>query len=267
MLRRQEGYALRKIKEKNYLMPYGQKIADQRKGMVLNETGSFLWNFLEHPKEREEILKAVIQYYEIKEKERNEVEKQVETFIDQLLTLGVLNEDLRPLYEPLWGDMEIGMLRIGFYGREEFFSEKFKPFLSKDRFENIEEESSSNHELASGQRIEVLYGIPPFYSNGKLLLKNKELEVLDLAGIYELHFPTMKNIQKVYVTKDAGYAQIYCSLEAERADETEKEIYCENLFHVIRHVFLLYAQKNGYYALHSASILYRGQAWLFSGHS
>ena len=52
MLRRQEGYALRKIKEKNYLMPYGQKIADQRKGMVLNETGSFLWNFLEHPKER-----------------------------------------------------------------------------------------------------------------------------------------------------------------------------------------------------------------------
>ena len=64
MLRRQEGYALRKIKEKNYLMPYGQKIADQRKGMVLNETGSFLWNFLEHPKEREEILKAVIQYYD-----------------------------------------------------------------------------------------------------------------------------------------------------------------------------------------------------------
>lgn len=36
---------------------------------------------------------------------------------------------------------------------------------------------------------------------------------------------------------------------------------------MIRHVFLLYAQKNGYYALHSASILYRGQAWLFSGHS
>ena len=105
MLRRQEGYALRKIKEKNYLMPYGQKIADQRKGMVLNETGSFLWNFLEHPKEREEILKAVIQYYEIKENERSEVEKQIEAFIDQLLTLGVLNDDLKPF----WGAMEIGM--------------------------------------------------------------------------------------------------------------------------------------------------------------
>ena len=88
MLRRQEGYALRKIKEKNYLMPYGQKIADQRKGMVLNETGSFLWNFLEQPKEREEILEAVIQYYEIKEKERGEIEKQIGAFIDQLLTLG-----------------------------------------------------------------------------------------------------------------------------------------------------------------------------------
>ena len=267
MLRRQEGYALRKIKEKNYLMPYGQKIADQRKGMVLNETGSFLWNFLEQPKEREEILEAVIQYYEIKEKERGEIEKQIGAFIDQLLTLGVLNDDLKPLQEPFWGAMEIGMLRVGLYGREEFFSEKFKPFLKNNRFENIVGESDSNHDQGSEQRVEVLYGIPPFYSNGKLLLKNKELEVFDLAGIYELYFPTMKNIQKVYVTKDAGYARVYCNLGAERADETEKEIYRENLFHVIRHIFLLYAQKNGYYALHSASILYRGQAWLFSGHS
>ena len=267
MLRRQEGYALRKIKEKNYLMPYGQKIADQRKGMVLNETGSFLWNFLEQPKEREEILEAVIQYYEIEEKERGEIEKQIGAFINQLLTLGVLNEDLKPLQEPFWGAMEIGMLRVGLYGREEFFSEKFKPFLKNNSFENIVGESASIHKQVSEQRVEVLYGIPPFYSNGKILLKNKELEVFDLAGIYELYFPTMKNIQKVYVTKDTGYARIYCNLEAERADETEKEIYCENLFHVIRHIFLLYAQKNGYYALHSASILYRGQAWLFSGHS
>ena len=267
MLRRQEGYALRKIKEKNYLMPYGQKIADQRKGMVLNETGSFLWNFLEQPKEREEILEAVIQYYEIKEKERGEIEKQIGAFINQLLTLGVLNEDLKPLQEPFWGAMEIGMLRVGLYGREEFFSEKFKPFLKNNSFENIVGESASIHKQVSEQRVEVLYGIPPFYSNGKILLKNKELEVFDLAGIYELYFPTMKNIQKVYVTKDTGYARIYCNLEAERADETEKEIYRENLFHVIRHIFLLYAQKNGYYALHSASILYRGQAWLFSGHS
>lgn len=267
MLRRQEGYALRKIKEKNYLMPYGQIIADQRKGMVLNETGSFLWDFLEQPKKREEILEAVIQYYEIKEKERGEIEKQIRAFIDQLLTLGVLNDDLTPLQEPFWGAMEIGMLRMGLYGREEFFSEKFKPFLKNNRFENIVGESASNYEQESGQKVEVLYGIPPFYSNGKLLLKNKELEVFDLAGIYELYFPTMKNIQKVYVTKDAGYARVYCNLEAERADETEKEIYRENLFHVIRHIFLLYAQKNGYYALHSASILYRGQAWLFSGHS
>ena len=267
MLRRQEGYALRKIKEKNYLMPYGQKIADQRKGMVLNETGSFLWNFLEQPKEREEILEAVIQYYEIKEKERGEIEKQIGAFIDQLLTLGVLNDDLKPLQEPFWGAMEIGMLRVGLYGREEFFSEKFKPFLKNNSFENIVGESASIHKQVSEQRVEVLYGIPPFYSNGKILLKNKELEVFDLAGIYELHFPTMDNIQKVYVTKDTAYARIYCNLEAERADETEKEIYCENLFHVIRHIFLLYAQKNGYYALHSASILYRGQAWLFSGHS
>lgn len=44
MFQCQSGYTLRKIKDTCYLLPYGQQIADQRKGMVLNETGTLLWN-------------------------------------------------------------------------------------------------------------------------------------------------------------------------------------------------------------------------------
>ena len=48
MFQCQSGYTLRKIKDTCYLLPYGQQIADQRKGMVLNETGTLLWNLLQH---------------------------------------------------------------------------------------------------------------------------------------------------------------------------------------------------------------------------
>ena len=256
MLSRQEGYALRKIKGIDYLMPYGQKIADQRKGMVLNETGSFLWHFLEQPKEREEILEAVIQYYEVKKSERSEVETQVSEFIDQLLALGVLKDELRPLGESLWGTLGIGNLRVGLYGKKEFFSEKFRPFSEEPSYGNMSERTLE-------QKIEVLYGTAPFRANGKRLLKNRELEVFEMEDLYELYFPTMSEIQSVYITKNAEYVRIYCIPSAYQGTAPMKE----NLFHAIRHIFLLYAQKNGYYAIHSASILYQGKAWLFSGHS
>ena len=46
MIRRQSGYMLRKIEDSWLLLPFGQRIADQKHGMILNETGSGIcWNF------------------------------------------------------------------------------------------------------------------------------------------------------------------------------------------------------------------------------
>lgn len=50
-IRRQEGYLLQKIGNTHYLLPYGQKIADQQRGMELNETARILWEALETPKQ------------------------------------------------------------------------------------------------------------------------------------------------------------------------------------------------------------------------
>ena len=36
-IKRQEGYCLKEIAGVHYLLPYGQKVADQRKGIVLND--------------------------------------------------------------------------------------------------------------------------------------------------------------------------------------------------------------------------------------
>ena len=51
-IRRQEGYLLQKIGNTHYLLPYGQKIADQQRGMELNETARILWEALERDEEQ-----------------------------------------------------------------------------------------------------------------------------------------------------------------------------------------------------------------------
>lgn len=60
--------------------------------------------------------------------------------------------------------------------------------------------------------------------------------------------------------KDGTYVRIYCHPQV-------SETNIENLFHTIRLFFLFTAQRNGLFAIHSASVLYQGKAWLFSGHS
>ena len=62
------------------------------------------------------------------------------------------------------------------------------------------------------------------------------------------------------MTKDGSYVRIHALMPQ---NEEEKD----NLFHAIRLFYLYLAQKKGFYAIHSASILYQKRAWLFSGHS
>ncbi len=49
-IRRQEGYLLQKIGKHIIFCLMGRKIADQQRGMELNETARILWEALETPK-------------------------------------------------------------------------------------------------------------------------------------------------------------------------------------------------------------------------
>ena len=76
-IRRQEGYLLQKIGNTHYLLPYGQKIADQQRGMELNETARILWEALETPKTMEELQQKMIRCYEVPEEEQEELKKDI----------------------------------------------------------------------------------------------------------------------------------------------------------------------------------------------
>ena len=246
MIKRQNGYILKKIKDTVYLLPYGQNIADQKRGLILNETGELIWKLLEKERTLEEITGEVASYYEIPVSEKEALAKDIEEFVRQLIGMGILREELKKENQPFFHCMKIGGLCVRLCGPADVFSEQFAPFFCG------EEEAD--------QTIEVKIAVPAQKPNGKVLIRNKEMSICEWEEGYLVLFHQMRNVIEAYMTKDGRYVRIYALMPQ---NEEEKE----NLFHAIRLFYLYLAQKKRLYAIHSASILYKDRAWLFSGHS
>ena len=303
-IKRQEGYCLKEIAGVHYLLPYGQKVADQRKGIVLNETGVFLWNELKTSMTDDALAEKLVQHYladgeaeneiqdEIQDQMQDQIQEQirqdVKQFVQELLSLGILQECLRcaedaddatcvyPTKEPFVGCLEIAGMRIALYGSRELISSQFDAFFkdcaSAQEKSQSESQTKSQNELQTKSQIkmqikmpvqmqiEILQRTPPFHTNGKTLIRNEELVVCENEQGYIILFPSMNQILEAHMTRDGRFAQIYVK-------GLDKEKTKEELFHAIRHFFLFFAQRQGFFAIHSASILYQDQVWLFSGHS
>lgn len=297
-IKRQEGYCLKEIAGVHYLLPYGQKVADQRKGIVLNETGVFLWNELQTSMTDDALAEKLVHHYsadgeaanetqdEIQDKIQNQMQDQirqdVKQFVQELLSLGILQECLRPccaedaddvtcVYptkEPFVECLEIAGMRIALYGSRELISSQFDAFLKdcssaqgKSKSElQTESQIKMQIKMPVQMQIEILQRTTSFHPNGKTLIRNEELVVCENEQGYIILFPSMNQIREAHMTSDGRFAQIYVK-------GVDKEKTKEELFHAIRHFFLFFAQRQGFFAIHSASILYRDQVWLFSGHS
>lgn len=305
-IKRQEGYCLKEIAGVHYLLPYGQKVADQRKGIVLNETGVFLWNELQETMTDEELAEKLVHHYsadgeaanetqdEIQNQTQDKIQNQmqdqiqdqirqdVKQFVQELLSLGILRECLRPccaedaddvtcVYptkEPFVECLEIAGMRIALYGSRELISSQFDAFLKdcssahgKSKSElQTESQIKMQIKMPVQMQIEILQRMPAFHPNGKILIRNEELVVCENEQGYIIMFPSMNQIREAHMTVDGRFVQIYVK-------GVDKEKTKEELFHAIRHFFLFFAQRQSFFAIHSASILYRNQVWLFSGHS
>ena len=110
------------------------------------------------------------------------------------------------------------------------------------------------------QEIEFFTTPPASKSYGKVLLRNSDMTILENPDRYVILFPQMSNIHQVHMSLDGSYVRFYCTPETSESAQ-------ENIFHAIRLFFLFVAQKHEKFAIHSASILYKEKAWLFSGHS
>ena len=289
-IKRQEGYCLKEIAGVHYLLPYGQKVADQRKGIVLNETGVFLWNELQTSMTDDALAEKLVHHYsadgeaanETQDEIQDQIRQDVKQFVQELLSLGILQECLRPccaedaddvtcVYstkEPFVECLEIAGMRIALYGSRELISSQFDAFLkdcSSAQGKSKSELQTESHikmqiKMPVQMQIEILQRTTSFHPNGKTLIRNEELVVCENEQGYIILFPSMNQIREAHMTSDGRFAQIY-------VNGLDKEKTKDELFHAIRHFFLFFAQRQGFFAIHSASILYRDQVWLFSGHS
>lgn len=247
-MKQNPSYLLREIENVPYLLPYGQMIADRKRGMKINSTGIYLWKLLEQDISMNELLSLSAAYYEVPDNELSEFQSDITQFIKQLIAYGIVldTNDLFPSSEVKWY-LSIAGLTLSLSGPTDAFPAQFNAFR-----------------IDAPQRvhlhIEIQIGMPTHSPNGKVVLRNQELVVLEQEEQYILLFPKSPTLAEIHLKKDASYALCYCI-------PPYNEHLHNELFHALRLVYLYLAGQHQMVALHSSSILYQDKAWLFSAPS
>ena len=248
-MRRNDQYVLKKLSGIPYLLPYGQTQADHKRGCRLNETGAFLWNLLEKDHDRENLITACAEYYGTTEEQLPSLAADIDRFLESMNASDYLvdNPKIPSLKSASGKHIRAGNLTLKLIGTSEALSENFDLFVCNDTKEA--DQTVILHPCSPVRRV-----------NGELLLRNDELTIIDAGVQYVLLFPNKTHIEEIHLSKDATLADIYYH-------PPYTDTFREELFHAIRFPFLYLAQKHHMAALHSASFLYQGKAWLFSGSS
>lgn len=246
------NYTLVYLADTAFLLPYGQLIASHKRGIQLNETGTVLWNLLKNPMDMPTLIDLAADEFGILQPEREDFQKDIEHFVSELSALDILT-DTPAADEPAFCYLRIAGLTLKLCGPQEAFSRDFDLF-------KIPQTEETMAYADTDQTISVTEETPPPRENGQYLIRNPQLCVYETLNNYILLFPMSKQILEAHLDKDGKRAVFYC-----QPPYDETLVY--DLFHAIRLPFLYLAGQLSMYAIHSASICYRGKAWLFSGRS
>lgn len=246
-MRQNKGFVLKEIENIPYLLPYGQMIADRKRGMQINATGAYLWNLLEQDCTLDELIEQSAKYYEVPTVDLEEFQNDINRFVQQLVAYGIVIEDPDVDANADCMFFSIAGLGIKLLGPAQAFPQEFRPF-EVTGLDSVQQE------------IVLQPGFPAIRRNGTLLIRNDELVVMENAEDYILLFPQAKHIVEINLSLDGSKVMCYCLPPYDEA-------FHYDIFHALRLTYLYLAQKKGMVALHSASLLYKDKAWLFSGHS
>ena len=248
---RQSGdYMLYQLNGIPYLLPYGQGIADMRRGVRLNETGAYLWELLAAERSEEDILSLCAAHFQADNSELSVLKADVQHFLGQLRARGLLKDapvSPKPTEEGF--PLSIGGLTLLLTGAAEAVSNSFSAFAVDAR-----------DDFPPDQIIEIRPFLPEVKPLGKVLLRGGNLMVLENETGFVLIFPAATNPLEAQLAPDGSRVIL-------SAAGSLTEPFLKDIFHAIRLCFLYLAQRKGLFALHSASFLYRDRIWLFSGHS
>ena len=77
----------REIAGDTILVPVGSGVYDSNGLFALNELGSFIWNLLPEADDEEDILKAILEEYEVS---REQAQVDLQEFLDKLKQLNII---------------------------------------------------------------------------------------------------------------------------------------------------------------------------------
>lgn len=245
-MRISEDYDLFEIGGVPYVLPWGQNIADHKRGFRLNESGLVLWKGISAGADFKGLVNLLAEYYEAEPEDKNILKTDVKEFLDMLEDSGVLYND-NLCKNDINQVFTIGNIRVKIISPKEFVHKNLFSF-----------ENSQGKEI--DLKIQIKREYPKIRENGQILIRNRELWVIRNTDKYIFLFPEAEQIIEGHLSIDGKNGCFYV-----RGDLTEK--LKEDLFHALRLLYLYKAQINGMYMVHSASILYDDKVWLFSAPS
>ena len=249
-MQHRDGYLNSKIADISYLLPYGQNVADHAAGIRTNSIGEQLWEAILDGADRADLIALLAESCHAEDEDMPGLEKDLDVFLSMLYSNDLLlsrDTPKTPAFEPYY--VQIGPLKLSLSLPEALCNRYFKDFSCAP----CETE-------APAQQVRCFLYEPRYHENGTILIRNEEILIFETPEHYIL-LPQVKScIYELPVTRDGALADLYCQLDltAENFDE---------IFHFLRFAFLVVAQQHELYVVHSASVLYRDKAWLFSGHS
>ncbi|MDR3568147.1 MAG: PqqD family protein [Syntrophobacteraceae bacterium] len=84
-MKRKDELMLQKVGDQALLIPLGAKVLDMNGMVVLNTTGSFIWELLARERSFGELVEAVVERFSV---ERDRAAGDVRTFVDDLCRQG-----------------------------------------------------------------------------------------------------------------------------------------------------------------------------------
>lgn len=246
MIKTSDNYILRSLHGRNYLIPIGQKIASGYPCIELNECSALLWNSIKSGIPEDRLKNILKEHYHTDDLADNELAEDGSAFISRLMRIGALTDD-RKFFGVPNRHFRIGGLTIAFTG--------YSPCLDVSLNDFACEETD---DIAQHWILRPLIFMPVF--SGQIIINNKQLTLFSCDEYYILMFPQNKHLQMIRISKDGSIAEFFYDHLV--TDDAKAE-----LFYGMRNAFLIAAQNQNLFALHSASIAYGDRAWLFSGKS
>lgn len=245
MLKLKNGYLLHEIAGIPYLLPYGQNVADFRRSIRLNESGVLLYHALEQGADEQTLLTALISHYQAKDSDIPALKADISHFLLQLEAANILSPSADMSAKAADYYFQIGPIIFAYLGPEELLAPSLQDFSCKCNAPDL--------------TIHIVPSAPEVHVNGEVLVRTDEMTICSNEDSYLFLYPPGYGISEMHVTK-GKHAALFCPKPYDSGLP-------EKIFHALRFAFLICAQRKGIFALHSASILYRNKAWLFSGPS